>query len=178
MELLGHLVLLCLVFMFSWRTSILFCFVTLYYVMLHYAMFCYVILLHFVLLCFVMLLWRTSIMFSLVDYPFVFPLMVVGFSSLHTFCRIYCCRFFEMVILIDVKWYLIRQLPCLSQRANDARIFSCTLWPSPRLLWRNVHLDLWPIFYWIVCFLMLSFWYWAVQVVCMCREKFPVAIFI
>ena len=89
-------------------------------------------------------------------YPFVFPLMMVGFSSVHTFCRIYCCRFFEMVILIDVKWYLIRQLPCLSQRANDARIFSCTLRPSPWLLWRNVHLDLWPTFYWIVCFLILS----------------------
>ena len=63
------------------------------------------------------------------------------------------------------------QLTCLSVSTSDVRIFSYTLWPFPCLLWRNVHLDLWPIFYWIVCF-----WYWAVWI--FVRVKVPVSIFI
>ena len=54
MELLGHLVLLCLVFMFSWRTSISFCFVMLCYVTLHYVMFCYIMLCFVMLYCYIL----------------------------------------------------------------------------------------------------------------------------
>ena len=31
-------------------------------------------------------------------------------------------------------------------------IFSCAFWPSVCLLWRNVYLDLLPVFDWVVCF--------------------------
>ena len=78
-----------------------------------------------------------------------------GFSSLHTFCRVYCCGFFEMVILIDVRWCLFGQLICLSLRISDAKHrFMCFMAISMPSL-EKVHIDPWPIFYWIVCFLML-----------------------
>ena len=35
-------------------------------------------------------------------------------------------------------------------------IFPCAFWPSVCLLWRNVYLDLAPIFDWIICFLIFS----------------------
>ena len=78
-------------------------------------------------------------------YPFTFPPMVGGFFSLHTFCRIYCYRFFEMLILIDVISHWTTDF--LSLRTSDFRIFSSTLWPSLSLLWNKLHLDLWPIFF-------------------------------
>ena len=60
-------------------------------------------------------------MSSLVDVPVYIPTHTVrGLSSPHTFCRIYCCRFFEMVTLIVVKCYLIGPLSCSSLRTNDS----------------------------------------------------------
>ena len=70
-----------------------------------------------------------------------------------------------------LMWYLTGQLTSLPLRTSDFRIFSSTLWPSLCLLWSKVHLDLWPIFYGI------AFCYWVLQVVFMCGDKFPVALF-
>ena len=88
-------------------------------------------------------------------YPFTFPLTVGGFSSLNTFFRVYCCGFSEMVILIDVRWYLFGQLICLSLRISDAKHrFMCIMAISTPSL-EKVHRDPWLILYWSVCILIL-----------------------
>ena len=48
-------------------------------------------------------------------------------------------------------------------------IFSCDSWQSVCLLWRNVYLDLLPIF-WLGC---LFFWYWAPWAVCIFWRLIP-----
>ena len=37
-------------------------------------------------------------------------------------------------------------------------IFSCALWTSGCLLWRNVHLDFCQFFYWVDCFFDHELW--------------------
>ena len=43
-----------------------------------------------------------------------------------------------------------------SPKKEKKTIFLCALWPSLYLLWRNVYLDLLPIFYWVVLFFILN----------------------
>ena len=97
-------------------------------------------------------------MFSLVDVPIYTPTHTVrGLSSLHTFCRIYCCRYFEMVIRIVVKCYLIGPLSCLSLRTNDSdRLFLYFMAVSIPSVAKCTFRSL-VTFHWILYFLILSF---------------------
>ena len=61
--------------------------------------------------------------------------------------------FLMIAILTGVILYLIIVLICISLIISNINIFSCACWTSVCLLWRNVCLGLWPIFfYWVVCF--------------------------
>ena len=48
--------------------------------------------------------------------------------------------------LMDVRWYLIVILICISLIIVIMNIFPCAYWWSVYFLWRNVYLDLLPIF--------------------------------
>ena len=90
-----------------------------------------------------------------------FPATLGGFSSLHAICK-FDCRFFEMVILIDVKWYLIGQLNCLSLRTSEAEHFFLRFMAISMPSLEKCAFRSWAIFYWIVCFLILwctNSWY-------------------
>ena len=113
---------------------------------------------------------RTSIMFSLVGVLTYVPTNSVGgFPFLRNLCRLYCCRVFNVAILINVRWYLIvPHLICLSLRTSDAEhSFMCFMAISMTSLEKYAFI-LWPIFYWVV-----YFWHWAVLMVCMCWRGIP-----
>ena len=58
-----------------------------------------------------------------------------------------------IAILADVRLYFVIVLICISLIISNISIFSCACWTSVCILWRNVCLGLWPIFffYWVVC---------------------------
>ena len=59
--------------------------------------------------------------------------------------------FFIIVILTDVRSYLIMVLTWISLMLSDLSIFTCTCWPYVCLLWKTVYLDTLPIFNWVIC---------------------------
>ena len=101
----------------------------------------------------------TSITFSLVGVPVYIPTNSVGgFTSLHTLFRIYTCRFSEMVILINVRWYLIGYLICLSLRSSDAEhLFMCFMAISMTSLGKCAfrYLDNFLLGVFLFCFVLL-----------------------
>ena len=110
---------------------------------------------------------RTSIIFSLVGVP-VPTNSVGGFTSLHTLFRIYTCRFFEMVILTDVRWCLTGYLICLSLRSNDAEHLCMCFMAISVTLFRKCAFRYLDDFLLGGFFFFVFFCCWAVGVVCMC----------
>ena len=70
-------------------------------------------------------------------YYFVFLPQCMGFQFLHAIANIYLL--FYSTILVDMKWYHIVVLICISLKNNYVDIFSCAYWPFVDLLWRNVY---------------------------------------
>ena len=88
---------------------------------------------------------RTSIMFSQTGVPIYIPTNSIrGFFSLHTRCRIYCCRFLmwpfwpmwgDITCVIPHMVHLI----CFSQRTSDAEcLFMCFMTVSMTSLEKHV----------------------------------------
>ena len=112
---------------------------------------------------------KTSVMFSLVGIlTYIPPNSVGGFPFLHTLCRLNRCRVFNMAILINVRWYLIVHLICLSLRTSDAEHRFMGFMAISMTSLEKYAFILWPIFYWVV-----YFWHWAVLMVCMCWRGIP-----
>ena len=102
MEFLGHLVLLCLVFMFSWRTTILLCYVLLCCVLLCYVLSCcFVTLCYcgeppycFVVLCYVVLYYVLLCYGGEPPYCFVMLCYVM-------FCYVVLCHVMSCYVLVE-----------------------------------------------------------------------------
>lgn len=79
---------------------------------------------------------------SLLPYSYFLPSIFLFFPFLSL----------SFIILMNVKYYLIMVLTCISLTISDLSIFSCAYWLSACLLWRKVHSSPLLIFNWFVCF--------------------------
>ena len=104
-----------------------------------------------------MLSFLRTIMLSLVGVLIYIPTNSAGgLPSLHSLCRIYCCRIFDKAILINVRWYLIVHLICFSLRTREAEhLFMCFIAISTPSLEKCAFGPLVDCFNWIVWVLIL-----------------------
>ena len=102
---------------------------------------------------------KTSIMFCLVGVlTYIPPSSVGGFPFPHTLCRLYCCRVFGVAILINVRWYPIVHLICLSLRTSDTEHrFMCFMAISMTSLGKCAfrYLDNFLLGVFLFCFVLL-----------------------
>ena len=64
--------------------------------------------------------------------------------------------FLMMVILTCVRWYLVVSI-CISLINSEAAHFIMYFLAICCLPWRNIYLDLLPIFHWVILFLILRY---------------------